>query len=118
MGGRRARSLSEIVGTGLRGQGGFSRALSSADPEAMAASSAKLVSESDRVTDIIYYVSKLADVVRDIVETGRDLSYDERETVARRDWSRIKDNEDLPDDPVITQAVVSAVTKALGRGRR
>jgi len=117
MGGRRARSLSEIVGTGLSSSG-FNSAMDGADPTAMAASSAALVADSDRITDIIYHVSRLSDVVRKLVESGRDLSYDEREALARKEWSRIKTRENLPDDPIVTKAVIAGVTKALGRGGR
>jgi hypothetical protein len=77
-----------------------------------------LFADSDRITDVIYYVSRLADVVRDVVDAGRELTHDEREKLARREWSRIKEKEDLPDDPVVTQAVISGVTKALRRGGR
>lgn len=118
MGGRRARSVGEIVGSGLAAERAFDRALDNANPRALAASSARMVAESDRVTDIFYYVSRLATVVRRFVEEGRDLSYDERQAVARREWSRIKQQENLPDDPVATQAIVAAVAKALGRGGR
>lgn len=118
MGGRRARSVTEIVGRGLTSERTFDRALDAGNPAALAASSARMVAESDRVTDIIFYVSRLTGLVRRFVEEGRDLSYDERQAVARREWSRIKQQENLPDDPVTTQAIVAAVAKALGRGGR
>ncbi len=118
MGGRRARSIDEIVGTGLSAERAFDRALDTASPRALAANSARMIAESDRVTEIFYYVSRLASVVREFVEQGRGLSYDERQAVARREWSRIKQRENLPDDPVATQAIVSAVAKALGRSGR
>jgi len=117
VGGRRARSISEIVGTGLSAQRGeFSRAIAAENPEAVAVSSAKLVASSDRTADILYYVSKLAGFVADIVNSGRDLGFEERVSLARKEWSRIKKKENLPDDPIVTSAVVSAVTKAIAKG--
>lgn len=118
MGGRRARSVSEIVGVGLSAERSFDRALESGSPIALAAGSARLVAESDRVTDILYYVSRLAGVVRQFIEAGRDLSHDEREAIARREWSRLKQRENIPDDPVATQTIVAALTKALARSGR
>jgi hypothetical protein len=118
MGGRRSRSVGEIVGGGIVGERTIGRALQQGSPTALAATSARLVAESDRVTDIFFYVTRLAGVVRDIVRQGRDLSYEEREAIARREWSRLKQRDNLPDDPVATQAIVSAVAKALGRSRR
>jgi hypothetical protein len=118
MGGRRARSVSEIVGSGLSGERSLDRALEQGSPTALAASSARLVAESPRVTDILLYVAKLAPIVRSFVESGQDLSYEERQMFARREWSRLKQRENLPDDPVTTQTIVSALTKAFGRGGR
>jgi hypothetical protein len=115
VGGRRARSVGEIVGSGLSAERTFDRALESHSPVALATSSARLVAESDRVTDILFYISKLAGVVRQVVEKGEDLSYDQRHALARREWSRLKQRENLPDDPVATQTIVAAVAKAFGR---
>jgi hypothetical protein len=116
VGGRRARSVSEIVGTGLSSERSFDTALESRNPTALAASSARLVAESDRVTDILFYISKLAGVVRKFIEKDEDLSYDQRQALARREWSRLKQRENLPDDPVATQTIVAAIAKAFGRG--
>jgi hypothetical protein len=118
VGGRRARSVGEIVGTGLPAERTLGRALEAGSANALAASSARLVAESERVTDIFYYISRLAGFVRQIVEGGEDLSYDQRQALARREWSRLKQRENLPDDAVVTQTIVSAVAKALGRGGR
>lgn len=119
MGGRRARSVTEIVGTGQSGQRGqFSRAITAENPQAVAVSSAKLVAGSKKTADILYYVSKLAAFVADVVKSGRDLGFEERVSLARKEWSRIKKEEGLPDDPIVTSAVVSAVTKAIAKGRK
>lgn len=119
MGGRRARSLKEIVGTGLAAQRGqFSRAISDENPGAVAVSSAKLLASSKKTADIIYYVSRLADFVKRIVESGRNLPYEERVALARQEWSRIKKEDNLEDDPIVTRAVVSAAAKAIAKGRK
>jgi hypothetical protein len=119
MGGRRAKSLSEIVGTGLGTQeASFTRAIGKKDPETIATSSAKLVADSDKISDILYYASKLVDFVLKKSESKEDLNYEQREHLARREWSRIKKEEGLDDDQVITAAIVSAVAKAIGKGRK
>jgi hypothetical protein len=119
MGGRRARSLKEIVGTGLAAQRRqFRKAISDENPEALAVSSAKLLGSSKKTADIIYYVSQLANFVKRIVESGRDLSYEERVALARKEWSRIKKENNLEDDPIVTNAVVSAAAKAIAKGRK
>jgi hypothetical protein len=119
VGGRRARSLREIVGTGVAAQSRqFNKAISEENPEAVAVSSAKLLASSKKTVDIIYYVSQLADFVKKVVESGRDLPYEERVALARREWSRIKKEEKLDDDPIITNAIVSAAAKAIAKGKK
>ena len=119
MGGRRARSLNEIVGTGLGAQqASFTRAIGQGNPERIATSSAKLVAKSDKIADILYYASKLADFVLKEVKSRRDLNYEERKQLARQEWSRIKKEEGLPNDQVVTSAIIAAVAKAIGKGRK
>jgi len=118
MGGRRAKSLSEIVGTGLGAQqASFTRAIRLQDPEGIAASSAKLVAESEKISDILYYASKLTDFVLKEAKSKQDLDYEQRIGLARKEWSRFKREEGIEDDPVVTNAIVSAVAKAIGKGR-
>ena len=119
MGGRRARSVTEIVGTGLGKQSRqLSKALAEADPAAVATSSARLLASSKKTVDVLYYVARLANFVSKIVESGRDLPHAERVSLARKEWSRIKRAENLPDDPVVTNAVVSAAAHAIAKGRK
>jgi len=119
VGGRRARSIGEIVGRGVTAESRkLSKAIHAANPEAVAVSSAKLLASSNKTVDIIYYVSKLADFVQRIAASGRDLPYEERVTLARREWSRIKKEEHLTDDPIVTNAIVSAAAKAIAKGRK
>ena len=119
MGSRRAKSLSEIVGGGLRAeQRSLTRAIESEDPASIASSSAKLVANSEKISDILYYVSKLANFVLKEAKSKESLNYEQREQLARQEWSRIKKEEGLEDDPVVTKTIVSAVAKAIGKGRK
>lgn len=119
MGGRRARSLTEILGAGLGSQqASFTRSVARNDPENIAVSSAKLVAESEKISNILYYASKLSDFILKEAKSKQDLSYGERERLARKEWSRIKREEKINDDPVVTDAIVSAVVRALGKGRK
>lgn len=119
MGGRRTRSITELVGTGLGTQRGqLTRAIHSENAATVAASSARLVAISGRTADILYYASKIAGFVAKVVKSGKPLSYPEREALARGEWSRIKKKEKLKDDSVLTTAIVSATTKALGKGSK
>jgi len=119
MGGRRAKSLSEIVGEGLGSQqAGFMRAVGKSDPESIATSSVELAAESDRITDILQYASKLTDFVVKEAKSSQDLNHDERLKLVRREWSRIKKKENIKDDRVITDIIVAAAVKALGKGRK
>src|SRR5437868_7471511 len=116
MGGRRAKSLGEILGGGMGPQqASFTRAIGRSDPESIAANSAKLAAESDKISDILYYVSKLADFVLKEAKSTHDLNYEQRQQLARREWSRVKKEEGIEDDPVVTDAVVTAVAKAIGK---
>lgn len=119
MGGRRARSLTEIVGTGLSAQrASFTRAVGQENPEGVVASSAKLIAQSKKIADIVYYASKLADFVKGIAASGQDLNYEQRVELARKEWSRVKKEENLEDDPIITNAIVSSAAKAIAKGRK
>ena len=119
MGGRRARSISEVVGSGhapLKRRLG--KALTAQDPQRVTETTAKLVAVGEKTIDILYYASRLAGFVRSVVESGKDLDYAEREALARRAWSRIKREDHLPDDPIVTGALVAAVAGALARGKK
>lgn len=119
MGGRRARSLKEIVGGGLAAQRGeFTKAISNEDPGAVAISSAKLLAKSKKTVDILYYAAQLTDFVKKIVRSGRDIPYEERVALARKEWSRIKKEANLEDDPIVTDAIVSAAARAIAKGRK
>jgi len=119
MGGRRARSLKEIVGGGLSSlSAGFTRAVSEGNPSAVAVSSAKLLAGSKKIAGILFYVSQLTEFIRNVVESRRDLNYEERLSLVRKEWSRIKRERNLEDDPIVTNAVVSAVAKAIAKEKK
>ena len=114
MGGRRATSISDIVGGGLSTQrASFTRALNEQNPEALVSSSARLLADSPRIGQIIYYAAKLSDFVRKAAEAGKNLNYEERKALARHEWSRIKKQEGLTVDSITNDAVVSTVAKAI-----
>jgi hypothetical protein len=119
MGGRRAKSLGDILGGGLGPQqASFTRAIGKSDPEGIATGSAKLAAESDKISEILYYVSKLADFVVREANSEQELTYEQRQQLARREWSRVKREEGIENDPVVTDAVVTAVAKAIGKRRK
>src|ERR1700694_5935265 len=111
MGGRRATNLGEILGGGAGPQKAFSRAVGTKDPETIATKSAELVADSEKISDVLYYVSKLADFVQKEANSKQDLNYEQREHLARQEWTRVRKKEGLKGDPIITKAVVSAVVK-------
>src|SRR5438045_1567721 len=103
MGGRRATSLGEILGGGLGPQkASFTKAIRHKDPEGIATSTARLAADSDNVSDILYYAAKLTDFVVKHAKAHRDLDYEERTHLARQEWSRIKKDEGIEDDPIVT----------------
>lgn len=121
MGGRRARSIDEIVGTGRRisaHAGHLARALEGGDPGAVVESSAKIVAGSTKVDDILYYASKLIPFIRREVRSEKELTHEKRQKLARKAWSRIKRQEGLEDDPIVTRAIVSAAAKAIGKPKK
>jgi hypothetical protein len=116
MGGRRASSLGEILGSGLGPQkASFTKAIGDEDPGKIATKSAKLIAESDKISDILYYASKLADFVLKHAKGKQELNHEERLRLARREWSRIKKKEGIENDPIVTDAIVSAAAKAMGK---
>ena len=119
MGGRRARSLKEIVGSGLSTlSAGFTRAVNQGDPSAVAVSSAKLLAGSKKTAGILFYVGQLTGFIQRMIESGRDLDYEERVSLTRKEWSRIKREKNIDDDPIVTNAVVSAVAKAIAKEKK
>ncbi|MEJ0085099.1 MAG: hypothetical protein WDO72_05430 [Pseudomonadota bacterium] len=121
MGGRRASSISEIVGSNPRLaplSRKLGKALTSEDPEKVARAAADLVATGSKSTDILYYATQMSEFIRRTVESGKDLSHNERESLAREEWSRVKAREGLPDDSIATQAIVSAATRAIARKKK
>jgi hypothetical protein len=119
MGGRRATSLGEILGTGLGPQkASFTRAIGHKDPESIATSSAKLAAESDKISDILFYASKLTNFVLEHAKSKKELNHEERLRLARQEWSRIKKEEGIEDNPIITRAIVLAAARAIGKRRK
>jgi hypothetical protein len=119
MGGRRASSLGEILGSGLGPQkASFTKAVGEQDPEKIATRSAKLAAESDKISDILYYASKLANFVEKHAKGKQELNHEERVQLARREWSRIKKEEGIENDPIVTDAIVSAAAKAMAKRRK
>ena len=121
MGGRRARSILEIVGPGSRLaplSQRFGRAVTAEDPHQVATAAANLLATGPKSTDILYYAVQLADFIRRTVESGKDLPYGKREALAREEWSRIKARENLPDDAVTTNVILSAAARAIGQQKK
>jgi hypothetical protein len=116
MGGRRARSIAEIAGPGLgRLSARLGHAIEEGDPAAITTTAAELIARGSKTTNVIYYGSKLLEFVEKLIKTRGSIEYDERERLVRQEWSRIKRAEGLPDDPIATQAIVTAATRALGK---
>jgi hypothetical protein len=116
MGGRRASSISEIVGSGSRLaplSQRFGRAVAAENPHQVAAAAANLLATGPKSTDILYYAVQLTGFIRRIVESEQDLPYEKREALAREEWSKIKAREGLPDDAITTNAIVSAAARAI-----
>jgi|SRR5882672_4751939 len=119
MGGRRATSLGEILGSGLGPQkASLTRAIGHKDPESIATSSAKLAAQSDNISDVLYYASKLTAFVLEHSKSKKELNHEERKRLARQEWSRIKKKEGIKDNPIITKAIVLAAARAIGKGRK
>ena len=119
MGGRRARLVAEVVGVGLRPlRVRLTRALGAEDPERIAASTAALVSEGQKASHILRYASELVSFLISQGKKAEQLSHGERMRLARKEWSRIKQRERLPDDAILTKAIVAAAAKALGTPSR
>jgi len=121
MGGRRATSLREVLGAVNPGHASsLGRALRDQNPIAVAEASAKLVASSPKPASILFYAAKLARFVAEKLGEAKELSYSERERLVRQEWSRIKRAEGIPNDPVVTNTLVIAATRALkppGSGR-
>jgi len=119
MGGRRRRTITEIIGSGVPGIRAFNNALESgADANAVVERGTRVLEGSGRLTDVLYYLSRLASAVTSAAESSATWTDDERSDFARREWSALKQREQIADDPVTNRAIIDAIAKALKRGRR
>jgi len=119
MGGRRARTISSIVGVGAAGaRTQLRRALEAQDPTGVARGAARVLAETPKPADIIYYAGKLSNLVRRAVEEGKPLSRSEREKLVHTAWAEVRRAANLADDPVMTRIVVSATLDALPKGKK
>jgi hypothetical protein len=121
MGGRRASSIREIVGSGSRLaplSQKLGKALTAEDPDQVASAAANLLATGPKSTDIFFYAAQLTDFIKRTVASGKDLSYEEREALARKEWSKIKERENLPDDAIITNVIIPAAARAIARQKK
>ena len=116
MGGRRARSVAEVAGTGLGARTGhLTRALEAGDATAAAIQTAKIIAAGDRTDDLLYYATKLRPAIDRVIARPRQLPLAERERLARSAWAQLKRKENIPDDLILTRILVRSVARAMGK---
>lgn len=110
MGGRRARSISEVLGPG-RSYPGLERqlttALKSGDPSAIAEASVKLANKAVTTRELDTYLAYFVPYIQDKLAQAKP-SGDIRKDV-REEWSRLKRQHDIDVRGVLSDAVAQAV---------
>jgi hypothetical protein len=120
MGSRRSYSLSTVVGTSKSLSGSKSaltRAIQDENPDAIAASSAKLIAKSDKASDFFFYGMKLRDALRKTAPTA-PTDPQELDQHVRVLWARVKREHGIPDDRAIDKVVIDSAKAALERRKR
>ena len=111
MGGRRAASLTNLVGKGGKvttAKGDLSRAVTKQDPGAIAHASARLITQSDVGLEALRYSLKLAPYISQNARRLAQLSRSKRDEEIRQVWSSIKRSNNLDTTPELDNTVISA----------
>lgn len=121
MGGRRAGSLTNLVGKGGKvtsSKRELSRAVAKQDPSAIAQASAKLVTNSDIGLQAIRYSLKLAPFISRNADSLVKLSQKDQEETIRHAWGKVKKDNALATTPELDSTVVSAAKNTFLKKRR
>ena len=118
MGGRRATSLNAVVGAAHSPalEHRLKVALRSADPEAIAATSAELTRRAIPLRQLDECLTHFTPFVRAKLE--RRVPLDDPRREVRAEWSRLKRQHDLHPSSVLSQAVEQAVIEFLSKRLR
>jgi hypothetical protein len=120
MGGRRAGSLSNLVGSGrdvAAAKRRLSRAVTKEDPSAIAEASINLVEHSNVGIESLRLGLKLAPYVSENAAELATLSGTDREERIRAAWADIKRRENLQTPREVDSAVVNAAKAAFAKRR-
>ncbi len=113
MGGRRATSLGAVVGDARSPalEHRLKVALKSADPEAIASTSAELTRKAIPLRQLDECLTHFTPYIRAKLEGGVPIEDPRREV--RAEWSRLKRQHDLHPSSILSQAVEQAVIEFL-----
>lgn len=111
MGGRRAGSLTKLVGKGgevATAKGGLTRAVSTKDPDAIAEASVRLIAQSSVGLEALRYSLKLAPYISRNARRLAQLSREKRDEEIRKAWSSVKRANNLETSSELDNTVISA----------
>jgi hypothetical protein len=120
MGGRRAGSLKNIVGSGKKvtaARREVASAIAGADPAAIAGASANLVAASNSGLDAFRLGLRLAPVLQKDAARLTALKPSEQPEAVRQHWATLKQTLNEESTPELDSAVVSAALSTLRRKR-
>ena len=119
MGGRRAGSLTNLVGSGGNvsiAKRRLTRAVTKEDPNAIAIASAQLIADSNVGLEGIRYGLKLAPYITTNASKLARLTVKDRDEKIRQVWSQIKKRENITTTREVDNVVVVAAKEAFSKG--
>lgn len=120
MGGRRAGSLSNLVGSGgevTAAKSKLSRAVSSENPDAIASAAAKLITKSGVGLEALRFSLKLTPFISENARRLAKISPAKRDEEIRKAWSTVKNTSKISTSPELDNSVISAALATFGKGR-
>lgn len=91
----------------------FHRAIKEKNPNKIAESVARLLSESDLASTALYHAAAFATFVARQARSPKKLKYADRVRLAKREWARLSKQRDLPSDSSLKRLVLSAVVRSI-----
>jgi len=91
----------------------FHHAIKAKNPNKIAESAARLLSESDLASTALYHAAAFAPFVTKQARFTGKLNYADRARLAKREWTRLSKQRDLPSDPFLKRLVLSAVVRSI-----
>lgn len=120
MGGRKTYSLDAVVGKSeatAKARKKLAESIESKEPKEIVENSLELALTSDKFVSNLARAAKVLDYIQENAETLEE-SYESRKRLASKYWANLKEESNIPSDPIVDRIIVDSMAKFIHRGKR